>query len=274
MEGAFFDLDKTVIATSSVLAFGRPLYRGGLLSRSALLRSLYGQALYRLQGAGEARMARARKSMLSITRGWERARVTGVVGDTFDQVVPPLIFAEALELFEEHRQAGRKIFLVSSSPVDIVAPLADYLGADEYIASQLRVDRDGLFTGELDFYAYGPYKAAAISNAARRDGIDLGGSYAYSDSATDIPMLDAVGHPVAVNPDRKLARLARRRGWEIRRFERPVRLRNRVPVPAPAPTAAVGGLLAAVGLSIAGYRWFRSRQPEGDGWWAALPTRA
>jgi len=155
-----------------------------------------------------------------------------------------------------------------------VAPLANYLGADEYIASQPRVDGDGLFTGELDFYAYGPYKAEAIGNAARRDGIDLGGSYAYSDSATDIPMLEAVGHPVAVNPDRKLARLARRREWEIRRFERPVRLRNRVPVPAPAPTAAVGGLLAAVGLSIAGYRWLRSRQPEGAGWWAALPTRA
>jgi len=274
MEGAFFDLDKTVIATSSVLAFGPPLYRRGLLSRSALLRSVYGQAVYRLRGAGEARMNWARESMLSVTRGWEHARVTGVVDETFDQVVPPIIYAEALELFEEHRRAGRKIFLVSSSPVEIVAPLAGYLGADEYIASQPRIDEAGLFTGELDFYAYGPHKAAAIVSAARRDGIDLGGSYAYSDSATDLPMLEAVGHPVAVNPDWKLARLARRREWEIRRFERPVRLRNRVSVPAPAPTAAVGGVLAAVGLSIAGYRWLRSRQPEGDGRWTTLPSRA
>jgi HAD superfamily hydrolase (TIGR01490 family) len=263
MEGAFFDLDKTVIARSSVLAFGRPLYRGGLLSRPALVRSLCGQAVYRLQGAGEAKMARARRSMLSITRGWERARVTGVVGETFDEVVPPLVFAEALELFEEHRGAGRRIFLVSSSPVEIVAPLAEYLGADEYIASRPGVDEAGLFTGELEFYAYGPHKAAAVIDAARRDGIDLAGSYAYSDSITDVPMLEAVGHAVAVNPDRKLARLARRRDWEVRRFERPVPFRSRV-----------GGVLAAVGFCIAGYRWLRSRQPEGGAWWPALPNRA
>src|SRR5581483_1791641 len=196
MEAAFFDLDKTVIAKSSVLAFGRPLYQEGLLSRSALLKSAYNQAIYRLRGADEARMERARDRMLSITRGWEQARVSGIVRETFETIVAPIIYAEALELFEDHLDAGRKIFLVSSSPTEIVAHLADYLGIDECIASRSRVDADGRYTGELEFYAYGPHKAAAILEAAKRDGIDLAASYAYSDSITDVPMLELVGHPV------------------------------------------------------------------------------
>jgi len=255
MEAAFFDLDKTVIAKSSVLAFGRPLYREGLLSRSALLKSAYNQAIYRMRGADEARMERARDKMLSITRGWEQARVTGIVRETFEKIVAPIIYAEALELFEEHLDAGRKIFLVSSSPLEIVSHLAEYLGIDECIASRSRIDSDGRYTGELEFYAYGPHKAAAIQEAAARDGIELGRSYAYSDSITDAPMLELVGHPVAVNPDRELGRLAREQEWEVREFDQPVRLRRRVPTPAPAPTAAVGGVLAAVGLGVAGYRW-------------------
>ena len=262
MEAAFFDLDKTVIAKSSVLAFGRPLYREGLLSRSALLKSAYNQAIYRMRGADETRMERARDKMLSVTRGWEQARVTGIVGETFEKIMAPIIYAEALELFEEHLDAGRKIFIVSSSPIEIVSHLAEYLGIDEYVASRPRIDAEGRFTGELEFYAYGPHKAAAIREAAERDGIDLARSYAYSDSITDAPMLEIVGHPVAVNPDRELARLAQEREWEIREFDQPVRLRRRVPTPSPAPTAAVGGFLAAVGLGVAGYRWAQQRRPK------------
>jgi phosphoserine phosphatase len=183
--------------------------------------------------------------------------VSGIVRETFETIVAPIIYAEALELFEEHLDAGRKIFLVSSSPAEIVSHLAEYLGIDECIASRSRIDADGRYTGELDFYAYGPHKATAIREAAERDGIDLARSYAYSDSVTDVPMLEMVGHPVAVNPDRELARLARQREWEIREFDRPVRLRRRVPTPAPTPTAAVGGMLAALGLGVAGYRWTR-----------------
>jgi HAD superfamily hydrolase (TIGR01490 family) len=260
MEAAFFDLDKTVIAKSSVLAFGKPFYREGLLSRSALLKTLYGQALYRLGGADEAKMDKARESMLSLTRGWEQARVRDVVLDTFEKIVSPIIYAEALELFETHREAGRKVFLVSSSPVEIVEALGDYLGVDEVIATRGRIDETGHYTGEIDFYAYGPNKAAAVRAAAKREGIDLAASYAYSDSITDLPMLEVVGHPVAVNPDRELARLARQRGWEIRRFDHPVQLRHRVPVPPPGPTAVVGGLLVAAGLGVVGWRWLQRRQ--------------
>jgi HAD superfamily hydrolase (TIGR01490 family) len=208
-------------------------------------------------------MLRARDTMLSVTRGWEQAHVASIVADTFEKIVTPILYAEALELFEEHLDAGRKIFLVSSSPTEIVAHLADYLGIDECIASRSRVGPDGRYTGELEFYAYGPHKAAAVQAAAERDGIDLARSFAYSDSITDVPMLELVGHPVAVNPDRELARLARQRGWAVREFDQPVRLRRRMPTPAPAPTAAVGGVLAAVGLGVAGYRWVQQRPRPG-----------
>jgi HAD superfamily hydrolase (TIGR01490 family) len=259
MEAAFFDLDKTVIAKSSVLAFGKPFYREGLLPKSALLKSLYSQTLYRLGGADEAKMDKARESMLTLTRGWEQARVRDVVMDTFEKIVSPIIYAEALELFHSHREAGRKVFLVSSSPVEIVEALGDYLGVDEVIATRGRIDETGHYTGELDFYAYGAHKAQAIRELAAREYINLPMSYAYSDSITDLPMLDVVGHPVAVNADKELARIARERDWEMRDFERPVRLRDRMPVPPAGPTIAVGGALAAAGAGVAVWWWLRRR---------------
>ena len=90
------------------------------------------------------------------------------------------------------------------------------------------VDDEGRYTGRMAFYAYGPDKAEAMVELAARTGIDLAASTAYSDSATDLPMLEAVGHPVAVNPDRALAKVAREREWEMRQFTKPVRLRDRM----------------------------------------------
>ena len=130
--------------------------------------------------------------------------------------------------------------IISSSPVEVVEPLAEFLGADEAIGTRAEVDADGNYTGELEFYSYGEYKAEAIRELAALENIDLDASYAYSDSVTDLPMLELVGHPVAVNPDKDLVREAKEREWEIRVFARPVRLRDRVPVPPKGPTIAVG----------------------------------
>jgi HAD superfamily hydrolase (TIGR01490 family) len=262
MEAAFFDLDKTVIAKSSVLAFGRPFYKEGLLSRATLVRGLYAQVVYMLVGADEQKMERVRTSMLALTRGWDQAKVSGIVRETLDEIVSPIIFAEALDLFDQHHRAGRKVFIVSSSPIEIVEPLGKYLGVDEVIATRGRVDPEGRYTGELDFYAYGPHKAEAMRQIAEEQGIDLRESYAYSDSVTDEPMLAAVGHPVAVNPDKELMRVARDRGWEVREFRRPVRLRDRVPVPPAGPTAAVGGALLAAGAAVALWWWLHQRDDE------------
>ena len=156
--------------------------------------------------------------------------------ETLDEVLTPIIYAEALELIEEHKQAGRKTVIVSSSPIETVEPLGEHLGVDDVIATRARLDAQGRYTGELEFYAYGPHKADAIREMAVAEGIDLANSYAYSDSITDLPMLELVGNPVAVNPDRELTRVAREREWEMRWFQHPVRLRDRVPVPPKGPT--------------------------------------
>lgn len=256
---AFFDLDKTIIAKSSVLAFGRPFYREGLLSKRAIVRSAYAQVVFMLVGADENKMEKLRVAMLDMIRGWNRDHVAGIVREALDDVVTPIIFAEALELIAEHHREGRKVVIISSAPEEVVAPLGEYLGVDEVIATRAEVDDDGNYTGELAFYGYGPYKAEAIRAMAEREGIDLGESYAYSDSVTDEPMLRAVGHPVAVNPDKELAKIAKAEGWPTESFRKPVRLRDRVPVP-PAPALAVTGAVAAAGAGVAVWWWLKKKE--------------
>jgi HAD superfamily hydrolase (TIGR01490 family) len=266
-QAAFFDLDKTVIAKASMVAFGRPLYRGGLINRRTVLRALYGQLVYLHLGASEEKLERIRESVLRLTRGWEQSRVAAIVEEALEQIVDPIIYAEAADLIDLHRAAGRSVVLVSASPHEIVAPLGRYLGADATVASRARVDEAGRYTGTMEFYAYGEFKAEAMRDLAEREGIDLSESYAYSDSYTDLPMLEAVGHPVAVNPDRVLARYAREHGFEITRFVQPVRLRDRVrgvrdrisAVPQkPAIAISAGAVAVAASAFVVGW-WLGSR---------------
>lgn len=217
MEAAFFDLDKTVISRSSVFAVGLPIYREGMLNRRLLLTGIYRQVLYSLFGADEASMDRAREDMLRVTEGWDQAKVVSIVEDVLESVIGPIVYAEALEAIAEHRQAGRRLYIVSSSPEEIVAPLGRFVGVDEVVATRAEV-RDGVYTGRLDFYCYGESKADRIAQIAASEGIDLARSWAYSDSVTDVPMLSAVGNPVAVNADRRLRREARSRGWPVARW--------------------------------------------------------
>ena len=256
MQAAFFDLDKTVIAKASMVAFGGPLYREGLISRWLLLRALYGQLVYLYLGADDARLERMRSSVLALTRGWQRDHIQGIVREALEEVIEPIIYEEAVELMRQHQAAGRLVYLVSAAPEEIVAPLAEHLAVDAHIATRSAVDEHGRYCGELEFYAYGPNKAVAVRTEAEDRGIDLGRSYAYSDSATDIPMLECVGHPVAVNPDRELMRVARAREWDVRWFVRTVRLRRRMPTPAAAPAAAGGGAAAAL-TGVAVWWWLR-----------------
>jgi HAD superfamily hydrolase (TIGR01490 family) len=251
VEAAFFDLDKTVISKSSSLAFTRPMYRAGLVSRSALLKGAYAQLVYLLVGADEKKMDRVKEGMLALTRGWEKDQVEEVIRDALTDLIDPYIYLEARDLMELHRALGRKVFIVSSSPEEIVRPLSEHLGPVDVIATRARIE-DGKYTGELELYCYGEAKGEIIRAVAERQGIDLAGSYAYSDSVTDLPMLSAVGHPVAVNPDRELRREAEKRGWKIRYFRRPVRLRQRLPqVTAPPPgmaaVVAMAGIAALLG---------------------------
>jgi HAD superfamily hydrolase (TIGR01490 family) len=256
MEAAFFDLDKTVIAKASMMAFGRPFMREGLVQRRTVLRGAYAHVVYLHLGASEQKLARIRESVLTLTRGWDQARVRDIVAETMEEVVNPIINKEAAELIAEHKAAGRRVFIVSASPEEIVNPLARHLGIDESISSRAEVDDHGRYTGAMELYAYGPYKAEIMRALAEEEGLDLSASYAYSDSYTDLPMLEAVGHPVAVNPDRVLQKVARDKGWEIRTFNHPVRLRDRVPAPRPAHTV-LGAVLAAAATGLV--LWWRLR---------------
>jgi HAD superfamily hydrolase (TIGR01490 family) len=224
----------------------RPLYRAGMVSRGQLLRGAYAQLVYLLVGADEEKMERLKEGMLALTKGWDRAQVEDLVRDVLLDVIDPYVYQEALDLIALHRSEGRRIYIVSSSPEEVVRPLARHFGASGVIATRAAIDDEGRYTGELAFYAYGKQKAEAIQALATRLGIDLANSYAYTDSVTDLPMLAAVGNAVAVNPDKDLRHHAEEHGWQIRDFRRPVRLRARIAGAVPAPKVS---LAAAVGAA-------------------------
>ena len=249
---AFFDLDKTIIAKSSTLAFGKPFYQGGLISRRAVLKSTYAQFVYLVGGADAEQMDRMRDYLKELCTGWDAEQVRSIVRETLHDLIDPLVYDEAVSLIEEHRAAGRSVVIVSSSGEEIVGPIGEMLGADRVIATRVEIV-DGVYTGEIDFYAYGPHKATAMRTIAAEEGWDLGDCYAYSDSATDLPMLEAVGHPVAVNPDKALRRTATERGWLVVDFQRPVSLASRMPrLRAPSRPVLAG---AAVGVGAAALGW-------------------
>ena len=260
VEAAFFDLDKTIIAKSSPLALGRSFFREGLIGRSFLLKSLYAQLVFALMGADESKMDRMRVEAAKMTAGWEQEKVRQVVTEVLEEVISPLIYAEALELMHDHRAASRLVCIVSSSPEEIVQPLATMLRANRFIATKATIV-DGKYTGELEFYAYGPHKVEAIRTLAEEAGIDLARSFAYSDSATDLPMLELVGNPVAVNPDKGLRRIALDKGWTIETFRNPVPLRSRLPNLRPPEVSVPRPVVAAAGVAgVAAVAWWLSKR--------------
>lgn len=246
---AFFDLDKTIIATSSSTAFSGPFRTGGLLTRRAVLRTAYAQLAFLLGRADEQQTERLRRTLSAMVAGWDVEKVATIVAETVRESIEPTVYAEALELIRSHQEAGRDVVVVSASGSDVVRPIAAMLGADDVVATELEVV-DGRYTGRIAHYAYGPAKADAVLDLARRRGYDLASSYAYSDSVTDAPMLRAVGRAAVVNPDRGLRRLAEEEGWEALTFRRPVALRPHLP-PArrTVPTAVVVAALV-VGIVL------------------------
>ncbi len=259
---AFFDLDKTVIARSSTFAFSRPLYRGGLLNRRAVLRSAYAHWALLLAGADHDQMERMRQQISALVTGWDVQQVSDIVAETLVELIEPVVYREALALITEHQAAGRDVVVVSASGAELVGPIAAMLGADHVVATRMVVE-DGRYTGEVAFYAYGENKAAAVRELAAEHGYRLDDCWAYSDSFTDLPMLQAVGHPVAVNPDRALRREAATRGWPVLDFTQPAPLRRRLPAPPSRPlalvaVAALAATAASALLAWSAVRWRRT----------------
>ena len=237
---AFFDLDKTLMAGSSGMHFARVASRQGIVSRGQLLRWGRDHLRYRLRGATDEETKEVLKAA--------RDLITGVPVVTIDRMgtevmasILPTIYPQMLDELYAHQDAGRPTFIVSAAGNDLVSALARVIGADAGIGTRYEVNSEGLFTGRLDGpFVYGKGKVDAMRRFADEHDIDLEASYAYSDSASDLPMLRAVGHPVAVNPDTELAAVAAAEGWDVMRFEK---LGRRLAIAgATLAAAAIGGL--------------------------------
>jgi HAD superfamily hydrolase (TIGR01490 family) len=235
---AFFDLDKTLMEGASGLHFARAAYRAGLVSRRRLARDIWENVRFRLEGSTDEKADAVRERVLEAMSGVPRVRLSRLAPEVLAGILPA-IYPEMLRVAWRHQDQGRPAYIVTAASQDLAAMLAHVLVLDGGVGTPYEV-HDGHYTGRLAGpFTYREGKAEALRLLAREQALDLAASYAYSDSESDLPMLRAVGHPVAVNPDAELERLARAEGWEILRFDR-LRRRIRIAYGA-AALALVGG---------------------------------
>jgi HAD superfamily hydrolase (TIGR01490 family) len=234
---AFFDLDRTLMAGSSGLHFVRAAYAHGMISRRRLAGDSWGALKFRLWGSTDAGTEKVRARIGSYIQGVHQRELRRLAPHVLAGVLPRL-YPQMLAVAYEHQDAGRPIYICTAASHEMASLLSLVLGFDGGVGSRSEV-LDGVYTGrEAGVFAYRDGKAQAIRELAAAEGIDLAASYAYSDSESDLPMLRSVGHPVAVNPDSALARVAREEGWEVLHLDR---LRRRLKIAAAAIAAAAAG---------------------------------
>ncbi|MFL5827552.1 MAG: HAD family hydrolase [Thermoleophilaceae bacterium] len=242
---AFFDLDKTLMEGSSAFQFGRAAYQAGLMSRRQLARDVWANIHFRLAGTTDEKSDALRERVLDALTG-SRVKDLERLGPNVLAGILPRVYPQMLAVAYEHQDAGRPVFIVTAASQELAEMLAHVLHFDGGIGTRSEI-RDGVYTGRPDGpFVYREGKPEAIRQLAAERGIDLAASYAYSDSESDLPMMRAVGHPVAVNPDGPLEATARAEGWQIMRFDK---LGRRLRIAAAISTVAVlgggGGYLAA-----------------------------
>lgn len=250
---AFFDLDRTLISGSSAFVLAVAAWRAKLLPTRQLVRDAWSALAFALSGASDETSHAVRDRILGAVRDIKLDDLVALNAD----IVPTLIDRvrpEAMRLIEQHRAANRATYIVSASPIELVEPLAKSLGMTAGIGTRSEIV-DGRYTGELvGPFCYGEGKVEAITTLAQWEGYDLDKCYAYSDSASDLPMLTAVGHPVAVNPDGALERHARQLGWPVVEFHETTRAVARI-----TSQAIAGAALLTAGF-VAGRAWSQRRQ--------------
>jgi HAD superfamily hydrolase (TIGR01490 family) len=214
---AFFDLDRTLISRSSSLALAGTFRQRGLIGRRQVAKAAVAQLVFARFGAGQSRVGQTADSGMSVLRGLPVTLMREIAAEAWEPVLKPLVYREALELAEEHSARGERVYIASAALQEVVDEISSRLGFGGAIASRAEV-RDGVYTGRLERRLYGQAKADALVELAAAEGIDLPGSTAYSDSHSDVAFLEAVGHPVVVNPDRALRRVADEAEWPSLRF--------------------------------------------------------
>ena len=215
---AFFDLDRTLLRRSSALALAGSFRERGLISRWQMLRAAGWQLLFVARGASHEAVQRAAENGLVVLRGLRPEELRELVAEAMEPVLKPLVFAEPLDLVRRHRDRGEPVYIVSATLQEIVDTLAEELGFDGAIGTLCEIGSDGAYTGRSIRACHAEGKAGAVVELSAERDYDLDASTAYSDSHTDLPFLEVVGHPVAVNPDRRLRRIAQERGWPILEF--------------------------------------------------------
>jgi HAD superfamily hydrolase (TIGR01490 family) len=237
---AFFDLDRTLLRRSSALALAGSFRERGLISRRQLLQAAAWQLLFVARGASHEAVRSAAEDGLRVLAGHRPEELRALVVDAMEPVLRPLVYAEPLHLVEQHRARGERVFVVSASLQEIVEAIAEDLGLDGGLGTICEV-RDGRYTGRALRALHAEAKAECLREVAARDGLDLAACTAYSDSHTDLPFLEAVGRPVAVNPDRQLRRIAVDRGWPVLEFSARAYPHARRRVPPAFVAAGVAG---------------------------------
>ena len=215
---AFFDLDRTLMAGSSGFHWARAARRAGLITRRRLAADAYENVKFRLRGSTDAATDAVRERVGALIAG-RRVRDLQRLSPRVLARVLPRLYPQMLAVAYEHQDTGRRVYIVTAASQEMAELLAHVLGFDGGIGSRSEVV-DGVYTGRAGGpFTYREGKARALRELAEAEEIDLARSWAYSDSESDLPMLRAVGHPVAVNPDAVLARIARDEGWAVMRFD-------------------------------------------------------
>ena len=212
---AFFDLDRTLISRPTPLALAALFRRRGLLRKRDLVRAAFWRLLFLLPGIDGT--GRAAVDGMRLLRGLPVATLQEIMAEAMEDILRPLLYTEPVALLKQHRENGQRVYIVSASLHEIVLHIANDLGFDGGIGSTCEIV-DGVFTGRSLQPCYGDHKADAVRQLAIRERIDLSASTAYSDSHTDLAFLEAVGKPVAINPDSKLSKIAISRRWPVLRF--------------------------------------------------------
>lgn len=246
---AFFDLDKTLIPGSSLFLLARGAYERDMFRVKDLVRFAWGQAMFRLRGESAGGMDMSRDSTLGFVTGRSQAELIAMGREIIEERIIPRVYEDIVKVIEAHQQKGDLTFLVTAAPIELAEQIARELNMTRAIATVSEVDDAGYYTGRLaGDVMHGPAKAKAVAEVAAEFGVDLADCSAYSDSINDLPLLESVGDPHAVNPEHELKRIARVRGWRIHELRT---RRHALLIGIPAGVGGVSLLGIGIGVGIA-----------------------
>ncbi len=246
---AFFDVDNTMMRGASIYHFARGLASRGLFTTKDLVRFALGQAVFRVRGnENPEHIAQAKETALAFVVGLKVDDIVRLGEEIYDEVMAERIWAGTRALAQSHLDAGQRVWLVTATPVELSRVIAQRLGLTGALGTVAETE-NGVYTGRLvGDLLHGPAKAEAVKALARREGLDLSRCTAYSDSANDLPLLQLVGHPCAINPDSELMEYSREHDWTVKDF-RTGRKATMAGLPIAAAAGAVaGGIAAAIAL--------------------------